>query len=162
MKKIMKSFMAMALGLSLVLSGCSKDDEVIDLTKEITGNYVGAISMIIDEAGNTQTVASNVTIPITKVDDNTIKLSLNTTLPNLPEVGNLTLDVNYQATVTKDGSDYSIKGDNVQVSIPELGNTPLPLKIEGGRITSAGQATIPITITMGVLPITVVYKGQKE
>jgi hypothetical protein len=27
MKKIMKSFMAMALGLSLVLSGCSKDDD---------------------------------------------------------------------------------------------------------------------------------------
>jgi hypothetical protein len=154
MKKIMKSFMAMALGLSLVLSGCSKDDE--DLTTEITGNYVGAISMDGTE------VASDVTIPITKVDDNTIKLSLNTMLPNLPVVGNLTLNVNYQATVTKDGSDYSIKGDNATVSIPELGGTSLPFKIEGGRITSAGQATIPIIITMGDQPITAVYNGQKQ
>jgi hypothetical protein len=38
MKKVMKSFMAMALGLSLVLTGCSDDDDDSNLSA-FTGTY---------------------------------------------------------------------------------------------------------------------------
>ncbi|MDR2449937.1 MAG: hypothetical protein LBD52_08270, partial [Prevotellaceae bacterium] len=55
MKKIMKSFMAMALGLSLVLTGCSKDDE-----DAFEGNY-GATAIV---AGPDYLVSSgSLTIP---------------------------------------------------------------------------------------------------
>jgi hypothetical protein len=164
MKKIMKSFMAMALGLSLVLSGCSKDDdESADYAKEIAGNYVGNILL----AGQLE-VATDIPIAITKVNDKTVELSLSTTLTDLPVIGEITLNnVKCEATVTKSGSDYALNG-NTTVIIPEaaeinpaLANIPLPLKIEDGRIKSNGEATIPITITMGD-DITVVYKGQKQ
>ena len=159
MKKIMKSFMAVALGLSLVLAGCSKDDEVPkdDYAKEIAGTYVGDILL-----AEQLEVATDIPITITKVDEETVELSLSTMLTNVPVIGSLTLNnVKCEVTVTKSGDDYFING-TTNVSIQELGNTPLPLKIENGRIKSNGQANIPITITLETGGVTVVYDGQKQ
>jgi hypothetical protein len=155
MKKIMRSFMAMALGLSLVLSGCSKDDdESGDYAKEIAGNYVGNISL------NGLTVATNIEIVIKKVDEKTAELSLNAKLPNLPDIGEITLNnVKCEVAVIKEKDDYALNGKTT-VSIPELGNTSFPLEIKDGYIKS-GQADIPIIISMGV-DIPVVYNGQKQ
>jgi hypothetical protein len=157
MKKIMKSFMALALGLSLVLSGCSKDDDNGDYAKEIAGNYSGDIFL-----AEVLKVATGIPIAITKVEEETVELSLSTTLTNLPVVGEITLNnVTCGATITKSGSDYLLNG-TTEVNIPELGNASLPLKIANGSIKSNGQANIPITIEMETGGVTVVYKGQKQ
>jgi hypothetical protein len=149
MKKLFKNFMALSLGLALVATACSKDETDAEI---IAGNYVGTLSM----AENP--VATDVAIAITAKNDNTVTLALNTTLPNLPGVGNLPLNVACESPVVKSGDNYTLS-TNTTVSIP-ISETPLPLTISG-TITPAGQANLTITITMGV-SITVTYSGAKQ
>jgi hypothetical protein len=101
MKKVMKSFMAMALGLSLVLSGCSKDDDDNNLSA-FTGTYPVEVNVLLagesvissmpvnlilsEEGGNFKASASLSTYG----DINIVLSSLNANLPDLIEGSEVT------------------------------------------------------------------------
>jgi hypothetical protein len=155
MRKVMKSFMALSLGLSLVLAGCSKDEDE-NYAKEIAGKYVGTISMGGDQ------VASNVEINVVAKNGTTATLSLNTTIPQALQGNDLLLDVSCETAVSKLGNDYTVTG-NTTVSI--LGyETPLPVTIDG-LISSAGRADLAISIVMApppAEPVSAVFSGTKQ
>jgi hypothetical protein len=157
MKKILKNFTALALGLTLVAAGCSKDDEPTGgIAKEVVGNYVGDI--LLSDA----LVAPDITVPVTEVDETNVLLALNTELHDLPMVGDLPLNVSCKAAVAKSGENYTLTGSN-EVAIPALGEGLFPLSIVG-TVTPAGAATftISITITGMPVPVVVVFTGARQ
>ncbi|MDR2358378.1 MAG: calycin-like domain-containing protein [Prevotellaceae bacterium] len=155
MKKIFKKFMVLSLGLLVIAAGCKKEDKKEDgYAKDIAGTYVGTLAL----AGTV--VADGVTINVAEKNTTTATLSLNTTLPSLPAVGDLPLDVSCDVTVTKSGDNYTITG-NTTVTIAQLGGTPLPVTING-TITAAGSANLTIGITVSVLPLSVDFSGTKQ
>lgn len=148
----------MSLGLSLVFTGCSKDDESEksdNYAEIVAGTYVGSLSM----AGNE--IVPSATISITRVSDDKVTLTINETLSGLP-VGDLPLNVSCEAEVSKDGDTYKITG-NTNASIPQLGGE-FPVSIAGTiGVSAAGSAAkITITVTMGELPIMVEFTGSKQ
>lgn len=153
MKRIFKNFMALSLGLALVAAGCSKDKDKT-VAEEIAGNYVGTIAVY------GAPVAQDVPITITADGENVVVLKINTTL-SVPTVGNLSLNVECNAVVTKTEDNYTLKGSST-VSLPLLSETPLPFTLEG-TVTSAGTAslTIAITISPGT-PLLVSFSGTKQ
>jgi hypothetical protein len=151
MKKVFKNFIALSLGLALVATGCKKDD---NYAKDIAGAYVGTITQY------EQPVADGVTINVAEKNATTATLSLNTTLPNLPVVGNLPLNVSCDVTVAKSGDNYTVSGNTTVPPIAQLGDEPLPVTVTG-IITPAGKADLTIGITLGV-PISVVFSGTKQ
>jgi hypothetical protein len=153
MKKVMKSFMAMALGLSLVLTGCSKDeDDAKNYAKDIAGKYVGTLELY------QQVVGQDVEINVTEKNKTTAELSLNTTLYSLPSIGDLPLNVKCDANVAKSGDNYTVAGET-SITLPNS-DEPQTVTVTGG-ITSEGQATLNIGINLGT-QITVVFSGTKQ
>jgi hypothetical protein len=152
MKKVFKNFIALSLGLALVATGCKKDD---NYAKDIEGAYKGTVALA------NQVVASGVTIEVAEKNATTATLSLNTTLPGvLPTGGDLPLNVSCDVTVAKSGDNYTVSG-NTTVTIAQLGGTELPITVTG-TITPAGKADLTIGITISVLPLSVVFSGEKQ
>ncbi|MDR3134230.1 MAG: hypothetical protein LBU42_09495 [Prevotellaceae bacterium] len=152
MKRIFKSFMVLSLGLAVLATGCKKDTEE-NYAKDISGTYIGTLSL----AGTV--VGQDVSINVAEKNKTTVTLGLNTTLPGLPVVGNLPLDVSCDATVAKSGDNYTINGSST-VNVLD-GDKPITI---AGPITSAGQAdlTISITLVEGTPAISVAFSGTKK
>ncbi|MDR1342444.1 MAG: calycin-like domain-containing protein [Prevotellaceae bacterium] len=159
MTNIFKTAMILSLGLAVAATGCNDDEKKAEnYAKDIEGTYVGSISM-----GGYPVVPSD-TIKVAAKGENTATLSMNTTIPNLPEVGNLTLDVSCDATITKEGSEYKVSG-STSIAVAVLGGTPLPVSING-TFTAAGVATLTSTVTMmnadgEPAPVETVFSGTK-
>ncbi|MDR0737644.1 MAG: hypothetical protein LBF39_01065 [Prevotellaceae bacterium] len=154
MKKIMKSFIAMALGLSLVLAGCSKDDE-----DGFEGNYS------VDVAVTNVPIVGSLDIPtslhLTKEGvDYKASATLNTygslslLLTSVTEKANAGGVVSYDFTVTEQTLTITGIGD---ISVSGTG-------ILG---SAAGKYTISMGLTAAMDPttteddITVVITGTK-
>ncbi|MDR3235239.1 MAG: calycin-like domain-containing protein [Prevotellaceae bacterium] len=161
MKKILKSFTALSLGIVLVATtGCSSDDNSeknVDYAKVIAGDYTGLFMMGMQLIGN----GKFSTLHITRIEDNKVLLSMNTTLLNLPVVGDLPLDVSSESAVTKNGESYDISGVS-SVSIPQLGNDPIPVDISGTVTPSSAKASLVIKIMIGDEPIIVNFTGRND
>jgi hypothetical protein len=159
MKKILKSFAALSLGLAWVATGCSSDDnnpeENADYAKVIAGDYTGSLSIGI------QVIVNSSTLHITRIADNKVTLSMNTTLPNLPVIGDLPLDVSCESAVTKKGDSYDVSGVS-SVSIPQLSNDPIPVDISGTVTPASENASLVIKIIIGEEPITVNFSGRSK
>lgn len=144
---------AFSIGLLLAAIGCDKGNdnkEEPTLAGAIAGTYVGNLTM------GESVVGQNVAITVTEKNETTVTLGMNTTLPDLPNVGDLPLDVTCDATVTKDGNDYKVAGTTT-IEIPQMGTFPVTVTI-AGPITAAGAATLEIRVTI----ITVVFSGTKQ
>jgi len=155
MKKVVSTLTALSLGLSLVFTGCSKDDE----SEKTDNNYAGIIAGTY--AGNLSMAGSEIvpsaTISVTRVSDDKVTLTMDETLVGLPVVGDLPLNVSCEAEVSKTGDAYKISG-NTTVSIPQLGDIPVGIE---GTIDASGKADISITVTIGT-PIPVQFSGTKK
>lgn len=146
------TMMAFSIGLLLVASGCDKKET--SPAGAIAGTYVGNLTMGEDVVGQ------NVAITVTEKNETTVTLGLNTTLPGLPAVGDLPLNVTCDATVTKNGNDYNVAGTTtigIPVTAPVSSTMSLPVTI-GGPITAAGAATLEIKVPIA----TVVFSGTKQ
>ncbi|MDR3350392.1 MAG: calycin-like domain-containing protein [Prevotellaceae bacterium] len=149
MKKILKNFISLSLGLLLVAAGCSKDD---NYAKDIEGAYAGSVSL-----SALQLVVPDVTITVAVKNNNTAIFSLNMTIPSLPNVGDLPLNVSCETTITKSGDDYTVSG-TTSVSLPGAGGLPVTLS---GTITAGGEANLTIGLSMGI-PLTAIFSGAKK
>jgi hypothetical protein len=158
MKKVMKSFMAIALGLSLVLTGCSKDDEDV--------NFAGIYEAVATVTGPEQLVPDGpLTIP-------SITLTLTKegadykAAAQLSQFGSLSLlltsvteKVNAAGVVT-----YSFVVADQTLTITGMSD-PLPVSGDGslGALTLSGITayTIDMDLTVTEIGITVTIEGTK-
>ncbi len=82
MKKVLKSMIALALGVSLVaFSGCKKDDP--DYRDTLAGNYTATAIVY---AGPTPTTIPNITIAVAKSGDSDLQLSSTIAIPGMGNV----------------------------------------------------------------------------
>jgi hypothetical protein len=158
MKKVMKSFMAMALGLSLVLAGCSKDeDEGV--------NFAGTYEAVATVTGPEQLVpGGSLTIP-------SIALTLSKEGANykataqLSQFGSLSLSLTSVIEVLNEGGvvGYTFAVENQTLTI--TGTGPLPVSGDGtlGALTLSGITayTIDMDLTVTGTGITVTIEGTK-
>jgi hypothetical protein len=151
MKKVMKSFMAMALGLSLVLAGCSKDDD-----DPFEGDYAARviveilpmpISTILKLSKNSKdyTASAQLSLQIPEQEETPeqkITGSLSLALTSVKEkAGGV---VSYSFDVVEQTLDLSINGN------------PMPLAVSGsGTLSSAaGKYNIKMSLTADMDPST--------
>jgi hypothetical protein len=127
MKKVMKSFMAMALGLSLVLAGCSKDDD--SKLAEFTGTYPVEINVRLAE----DPVISGLEVDLILTEENgNFKASA-----NLADYGNINIVLSSLSSNLPDlGSDVEVtdlRGYVFKVAEQQitLAASPVPVKIKG-------------------------------
>jgi hypothetical protein len=169
MKKIMKSFMAMALGLSLVLAGCSKDDEN-DLSA-----FTGTYPVEIDVALAGQTVFSNMPVNLVLSEEGgnfkasaslaeygSINIILSSLTSNLP---------NFEQTEASGISGYLFKVAEQTVNITAVGEVKIKGKAEDefngyhglvAKGTLGGVTVKQIIMSLeGVdLPVTIEIEGH--
>jgi hypothetical protein len=156
MKKIMKSFMAMALGLSLVLSGCSKDD---DDNKAPEINFVGDYTITATVAGAPVAVPPiSATLQLTK-EGTGYRASA-----QLSQFGSLSLLL---TEVTKTVDTGSAVAYSFVVAEQTLTILTLPMPVSGtgtlGAVTvsSATAYTIEMSLAVEESDITVTIAGTK-
>jgi hypothetical protein len=157
MKKVMKSFMAMALGLSLVLAGCSKDDDN-DAGVNFEGNY---------------TVEANVTGPEQVVPNGlltipSISLELSKdganyrAAANLSEFGSLSLlltsvteEINQEGFVTYS---FVVENQTLTVNVQTIdGPVPTPYPVSGSGVL--GMVTLSETVYSINMSLTITGAG---
>ncbi|MDR3236302.1 MAG: hypothetical protein LBT48_06200 [Prevotellaceae bacterium] len=162
MKKVVTTLTALSLGLSLVFTGCSKDDESEKLDSNnyagiIAGTYVGSLSL----EDRTKIVPS-ATIIVTRVSDDKITLAMNETLVGFLAGNDLPLDVSCEVEVYKDKYDenrYKFTG-NTTALIPQLGGE-IPVGFEGS-ITASGSVDISFAVYIEDMVFLVQFDGTKQ
>ena len=134
MKKIMKSFMAVALGLSLVLAGCSKDDE--DGVISFEGDYEATAIV----TGAPVTVPSiPTTVTLTKEGTN-YRASA-----NLSDYGSLSLSLTSVTEKANAGGVVSYDFVVAEQTLTILGGS-LPVSGDGTLGSAAGKYTITMNL----------------
>jgi hypothetical protein len=113
MKKLTKSFMAMALGLSLVLAGCSKDDDAITLS-DFVGSYEVGVKLVQFE---------NTTLPATLTiaeSNGALKATANVSIPaQLAPIGTIEISLNFSDLKSYGATSLGIKAGGFYYKIPE-------------------------------------------
>jgi hypothetical protein len=170
MKKIMKSFMAMALGLSLVLSGCSDDDEndlsaftgtypvKIDVT--LAGNPVFSdmpVNLVLsEEGGNFKASASLAEYG----SINIVLSSLSSNLPGLVEESEATGISGYLFKVAEQTVNITAVGE-VKIkgmAIDELNG--YHGAVAKGSLEGVAVKTISMVLEGVDLPVTIYIEGE--
>ncbi|MDR0691606.1 MAG: hypothetical protein LBF69_01045 [Prevotellaceae bacterium] len=149
MKKVMKSFMAIALGLSLVLAGCSKDDE--DAVISFEGDYE-ATAIVTGAPTDVPSIPTTVTL--TKEGAN-YRASA-----TLSAFGSLSLLLTSVTEKANAGGVVSYDFVVAEQTLTILGS-PLPVSGSGTLGSAAGKYTITMNLTVEEYGITVVITGSK-
>jgi hypothetical protein len=161
MKKVMKSFMAMALGLSLVLAGCSSDDD-----KDADVNFAGTYEAVATVTGPELLVPDgpltipSITLTLTKEDANYRADA------QLPQFGSLSLLLTSVTEVLNEGGlvGYTFAVENQTLTITGM---PAPLPVSGNgtlgalTLSSITAYTIDMDLTVTGTGITVTIEGTK-
>ena len=155
MKKIMKSFMAVALGLSLVLAGCSKDDE--DGVISFEGDYEATATV----TGPEQLVPGG-SLSIPSITLNLVKEGANyRASATLSAFGSLSLLLT-SVTETANAGDvvsYSFVVAEQELTITDWGD--VPVSGTGTLGSAAGKYTITLNLTITEMGINVAITGSK-
>jgi hypothetical protein len=143
MRKIMKSFMAMALGLSLVLAGCSKDD---DNGSSFEGNYDAVVNVT---GAPAQVPEISTTLALTKEGANYQAAA------NLSTFGSLSLLLTSVTEVINAGEivTYSFVVAEQTLNVTGVGNIPVSGVGTLGSVTILGETTYSISMTL-IAPMT--------
>jgi hypothetical protein len=176
MKKTMKSFMAIALGLSLVLAGCSKDDDndlsgftgkypvTVDVT--LAGQHMQGMDadlILSEENGNFKASASLAAYG----DINIVLSSLN---PNLPDWGAEAVDITgYLFKVAAQTIQLALGTVTIKGADGEMGNGyhgyVAKGKLDGIEVKSIAiflEGNVPMEGVDGLVPLYIEIKDRGE
>jgi hypothetical protein len=146
--KVISRLLMFTLVLS-VFAGCKKEDENLPL-KDVTGTYVGMITVSIEEQP-----IENVSIEVKYISDNTASI-------HIPQgsISVVPVPIDASCTVTSDKSRYSLSGE-ASISIPEMGNISVTIANDS-YIDKSGKAVLNMKAEGLQMPIEIKFEGQKK
>jgi len=149
MKKNLFYYLFAVICSVTLFTSCSDDD---DLTIDnVVGTFTGNLEVL-------QQSIPNISITVTKVDANTVKVELKDFKFGEMVIGDIVADC--KAVLDEDGDDFDLSGQAV-LKMPALGNIEMPITIDGDVDDKALDIDIYISNVPALNTLKVEFEGTK-